>query len=174
MAGASSCMGAALGRGMVFQEPAGAKDIMEGCIWGVTGVTIVAWDSYSQGALLALKHRHKTKAHHRIFGHQDWGCSSRVRCSGRGRAAPDPSPVLMSNRKFCILLNWVCWSTLKPHLKYFILPQQGPGLLGSDVIGVLDVLNQLAVGLCQAGTALLQLLNSIFLQTGQILHEYVD
>lgn len=80
----------------------------------------------------------------------------------------------MSNGKFCTLLNWVCWSTLKPHLKYFIPLQQAPGLLGSAVISVLDVLHQPAVGLCQVGTALLQLLDSIFLQIGQILHEFVD
>ena len=47
-------------------------------------------------------------------------------------------------------------------------------MLGSAVIRVLDVLHQAAVGLCQAGTALLQLLDSIFLQIGQILREFVD
>ena len=54
----------------MLQEPAGAKDIMEGWIWADTGVTTIAWDSYSPGALTALKHRHKTRAPHRIFGHQ--------------------------------------------------------------------------------------------------------
>lgn len=105
---------------------------------------------------------------------RDWGCSSHTWCIARGWAAPDPSPVLMSNGKFCTLLNWVCWSTLKPHLKYFIPLQQAPGLLGSAVISVLDALHQPAVGLCQVSTALLQLLNSIFLQIGQILHAFVD
>lgn len=37
---------------------------------GCYGVTTVAWDCYSQGALMTLKHRHKTRALHRIFGHQ--------------------------------------------------------------------------------------------------------
>lgn len=70
MAGASSCTGPSLGSRELLQEPAGAKDIMKGCIWVVTGVTTVAWDSYSQGALTALKNRHKTRASHRIFEHQ--------------------------------------------------------------------------------------------------------
>lgn len=61
--------------------------------------------------------------------------------------------------------------TLQPHLKLFILLQQVSGLLGSAGIGVLDVLHQPAVGLFQAGTALLQLLYGIYLLLGQILQE---
>lgn len=86
----------------------------------------------------------------------------------------DPSPLLTTNGKFHVLLNWVCWSALKPHLKCFILLQQDPGLLGSAVISVLDVPHQTAVGLCQVGTTLLQLLYGIFLQIDQMLQEFVD
>lgn len=59
MAAASSCTGAALGSRAVLQEPVSAKDTTGGQVWGVTGVITGAWDSYSQGALVALKHRHK-------------------------------------------------------------------------------------------------------------------
>lgn len=47
-------------------------------------------------------------------------------------------------------------------------------MLGSAGIGVLDVLHQPAVGLCQVGASLLQLLYGIYLLLGQILQQFVD
>lgn len=57
----------------------------------------------------------------------------------------------------------------KPHLQLLVALQQAPGSLGGVVVGELDGLGQPPVGLGQAGAALLQLLQGLSLQLGQIL-----
>lgn len=72
-----------------------------------------------------------------------------------------------------MLLGWLCWGTPKPHMNHFTLLQQAPVVVFA-VLPLLDFLLQLAAGLCQGGTAQLQVFNGISLQIGQILEEVED